>query len=198
MAYAVGLSTLVAVAITVASPARAHEVQPTIADITREGDALLFDLRLNIESFVAGINLAEEDDTEGSLQAVRYARLHALPAAELAAEFEAFWPLMTPRIKVDVDGSAVPLTLVSVTPGETTAPDIARLSTIQFSAALPVEAEMVSVGWAREFGDLVVVQQGVDDPFDSYLSGGAMSAPFAMGSGQQPGFLSRFFSSLFQ
>lgn len=187
------LSSLVLITITVASPTAAHEVQPTIADVTRDGDTLRFDVRLNLESFIAEIDLAEEDDTDGSPQAARYDQLHAMPPAELAAAFETYWPLMVPRIFVNVDDTDIPVRLDSVTPGESTAPDVARPSRIQFSATLPAGAEMVSLGWAREFGDLVVVQQGVDQPFDAYLAAGTMSAPFAIAGGTEAGGFATFF-----
>ena len=35
----------------------AHEVTPTIGDLTVDGPALTLQLRLNVEAFVAGINL---------------------------------------------------------------------------------------------------------------------------------------------
>lgn len=194
MVFAVVMSTLIAVAITLASPARAHEVQPTIADVTRDGDRLVFDLRINLESFLAGVDLAATDNTDETPQADRYEMLHALPPAELAAEFEAYWPQMAERINVEVDGASVQLMLESVTPGAVMAADVARLSMMQFSAILPEDAEMVRVGWAPEFGDLVLVQQGVLQPFDAYLTPGAVSPPFSIAGGTQASGLETFFN----
>ena len=77
------LSSAVLIWITSLSPVSAHEVLPSIADMTQEGDSLTFDVRLNLESFIAGIDQTEVIDTNAAPQAETYDALRALNAADL-------------------------------------------------------------------------------------------------------------------
>ena len=185
MSYLVVVSTVLAVWLASALPARAHEVLPAIADMEQSGDQLNFDVRLNIESFIAGIDLAETDDTNDAPQADQYDALRALAPATLQDRFDAFWPEMADRINITIDGTPVTPTLVATEFGEIGNVETVRETQIQFTAALPDGAETVQVGWAKEFGTLVLRQQGVDAPYDGYLEAGALTDPIALAGGDQ-------------
>ena len=188
------LSSVVLACLTLASPLRAHEVLPSITDMTQDGSTLVFDMRLNIESFLAGIDQAAVADTDAAAQAATYDELHALPPAELDARFRDFWPQMADNITVRTGEAVPPLTLTSVTVPETVDPEVARLSGIQFTAPLPAGADAVQVGWIRPYGSLVIRQMGVDDPYDGFLEAGAMSDPIALSGGNAKGGLATFLS----
>ena len=188
------LSSVVLACLTLASPLRAHEVLPSITDMTQDGSTLVFDMRLNIESFLAGIDQAAVADTDAAAQAATYDDLHALPPAELDARFRDFWPQMADNITVRTGEAVLPLTLTAVTVPETVDPEVARLSSIQFTAPLPAGAETVQVGWIRPYGSLVIRQMGVDDPYDGFLEAGAMSDPIALSGGNAKGGLATFLS----
>ena len=85
--------------------AQAHEVLPSIADMTRTDDGLVFDVELNLESFIAGIDQASTLDTNDAAEADFYDELRALEPAELDAAFQEFWPEMASKINVIVDGT---------------------------------------------------------------------------------------------
>ncbi|MBU2358047.1 MAG: HupE/UreJ family protein, partial [Alphaproteobacteria bacterium] len=169
------LSSVTLGLLTLASPARAHEVLPSITDMTQDGSVLVFDMRLNIESFLAGIDQDTVTDTAESAQAATYDQLRALPADQLDARFRDFWPDMAPNITVQAGQDRLPLTLTAVQAAEVGDESIARLSDVQFTAALPEGADSVQVGWIRPYGTLVVRQMGVDDPYDGFLEAGQMS-----------------------
>ena len=188
------LSSVVLACVTLASPLRAHEVLPSITDMTKAGSTLVFDMRLNIESFLAGIDQAAVADTDAAAQAATYDDLHALPPAELDARFRDFWPQMADNITVRTGEAVLPLTLTAVTVPETVDPEVARLSGIQFTAPLPAGADAVQVGWIRPYGSLVIRQMGVDDPYDGFLEAGAMSDPIALSGGNAKGGLATFLS----
>ncbi|MEJ6398270.1 HupE/UreJ family protein [Yoonia sp. 208BN28-4] len=170
-----------------ALPAQAHEVLPAIADMTREGDELVFDISLNAESFIAGIDLTETNDTDNTPQAADYDEVRALEPAALEAAFADFWPQMAQQIQIIADGEALTPDLISFDAGEVGNVDLVRTSTVSFKTELPEGVEKVSVGWAREFGTLVLRQQGVDAPYDGYLEAGSMSDEIDLGGGDQAG-----------
>ena len=58
--------------VTLASDGQAHEVTPTIADFRVEDGQIAFDLRLNIEAFVAGIDLDGRGGTNESAPSNEY------------------------------------------------------------------------------------------------------------------------------
>ena len=67
----------------VPDPARAHEVTPAIADFMVKDGQITLELRLNVEAFVAGINLDGLSDTNQTAQAADYDELRALDGEEL-------------------------------------------------------------------------------------------------------------------
>lgn len=179
------LSSAIAIWITTLSPVSAHEVLPSIADMTQEGDSLTFDMRLNLESFIAGIDQTEVADTNAAPQADRYDELRALSPVDLSARFDAFWPTMADNITVLADGVAVvPQNPVAIM-GETGNTEIVRASNLAFDAVLPAGTQKVQIGWAPEFGVLVLRQMGVDVPYDGYLEAGALSDEITLAGGDQ-------------
>ncbi len=170
---------------TALSSATAHEVLPSIADMTREGDTLTFDVRLNLETFVAGIDMSSITDTENATGAASYDALRALPPADLDAAFRDFWPQMAAGISIVLDGTPVTPVLTAVEVGPLGDIEVTRPSNISFEAEIPQDAQSVQVGWAPEFGVLVLRQIGVDAPYDGYLEAGAKSAEIALAGGNQ-------------
>ncbi|MEO0904224.1 MAG: HupE/UreJ family protein [Pseudomonadota bacterium] len=179
------LSSAMLLWITTLSTAQAHEVLPSISDMRVVNGAVTFEVRANLESFVAGINLTETADTNDSAQAATYDELRALPPAELAAQFEAFWPQMAARITLTADGAPLTPTLTSVNVDPIGDVEVVRPSIFTFSAALPEGAENVQMGWAPEFGALVLRQMDVPAPYDGFLEGGALSDQFPLAGGGQ-------------
>ena len=155
---------------------------------------LVFDMRLNIESFLAGIDQDTVTDTAESAQAATYDQLRALSADELDARFRDFWPDMADNITVQAGEDRLPLTLTTVQAAEVGDESVARLSDVQFTAALPEGADAVQVGWIRPYGTLVVRQMGVDDPYDGFLEAGQMSDPITLTGGNAMGAAATFFS----
>jgi hypothetical protein len=183
------LSTLLALCITFAAytAAQAHEVLPAIGDMTQVENRLEFDIRLNIEGFVAGINLTEAANTNETAQAATYDSLRALDPATLQQRFTGFWPEMAQRITILSDGTTVTPTLTALEVEPIGNPEFPRTSTLRFSATLPNGSQSVQIGWAREFGALVLRQQGVEKPYDGFIEGGGLSDPIRLAGGDQAG-----------
>ena len=179
------LSSALLLWFTTLSTAQAHEVMPSIGDMRAVDGELTFEIRANIESFIAGINLTEVADTNESDQAETYDALRALSPADLAARFEAFWPQMAQQITLTADGAPLVPTLSGVTVGPVGDVEVVRFSAIQFSAPLPEGAQTAQMGWAPEFGVLVLRQMDVPAPYDGYLEEGALSAQIPLAGGGQ-------------
>ncbi|PJI91848.1 HupE/UreJ protein [Yoonia maricola] len=186
------LSTAVLLWITTLSMAQAHEVFPSIADMRVIDNEVSFEISANLETFIAGIDLTETADTNESTQAATYDELRALPPETLAARFEAFWPQMAQGITLTADGAPLTLALTSVSVGPIGDVEVVRFSVFSFSAALPDGAETVQMGWAPEFGVLVLRQMDVPLPYDGYLEAGALSAPISISGGGQASWFATF------
>ena len=78
------LMTLMSSLLLMASVARAHEVQPTIGDFSVADGQLELTLQINLEAFLAGIDLDELDDTNNAPNAADYDTWRGLSAAEVA------------------------------------------------------------------------------------------------------------------
>ena len=171
--------------ITLASTAQAHEVLPSIADMRTVDGTLQFEVRANLESFIAGIDLTETANTNDSPQAATYDELRALDPEVLAEQFRAFWPQMAAGMTINADGAALAPVLGTVTVEPVGDVEAVRTSTFTFSAALPDGATAAQFGWDSSFGVIVLRQMDVPAPYDGYLEAGALSDVFALGGGSQ-------------
>lgn len=163
---------------------RAHEVTPTIADLTVEGSVLVLDLRLNIEAFLAGINLDGMADTNTSDKSAQYDALRALGPSDLAPivrDFAQGWAAQV-RIVAGAD-IAVPLNVAVIDIPPVGDADLPRASHLILKGPVPVGARSLTLGWPAGAGDLVLRQQGVPDPFTGYIAGGDSSPVIALAGG---------------
>lgn len=182
------LASVLLLSSLVSGPARAHEVVPTIADLTvAEGTAEL-NIRINLEAFLAGVDLDAVENTDDAENAQDYDALRAEPSAEIAArapELLAAWNAI-PLIRVD--GEAVALETVSVTVPEVVNEELPRIAEWVLRAPVPMEARGVVVSWPKGSGAMVLRQQGVENPYTGYLEGGMQSPEIMVaGGGQQTG-----------
>lgn len=181
------VSSVAAIWLLLTAVASAHEVLPSIADMADDKGVLTFDIRLNIEGLVAGINLSETADTDLALEAATYDELRALDPDALETRFRAFWPEMAGNITLDTGGSKLAPRLVSVEVSLTDDIEIPRSSKIRFEADLPSGATTIRVGWSAKYGPLIVRQINVEDFYTGYLEDGAISEPIALAGGGQAG-----------
>lgn len=178
------LSSLAAIWLMLATAA-AHEVVPSIADMTKVDDVLRFDVRLSLEGVVAGIDLSEVSDTNDAPEAASYDALRALEPDALAQRFRTFWPEMANAMTIRVDGTALMPKLISVDVDPVGNPNLLRSSRIRIEVELPPGSRSVEVGWPARFGALVVRQIGVEEPYDGYLENGQLSKPIPLAGGGQ-------------
>lgn len=165
---------------------RAHEVRPTIGDLTVEGGIVVLDLRLNIEAFVAGIDLDGIEDTNTSDMSDQYDRLRGLSSGDLGAKVRRFASEWATRVEIRPNGGRgdrVKLNVAAVDIPPVGNVDFARVSHLVLRGALPPGALSLTVTWATGSGDLVLRQQGVRDPFTGYVAGGQTSPEIRLAGG---------------
>lgn len=169
-------------------PAQAHELQPTIADLTVEAGQADMVFQLNLEALLSGIDLDTIEDTNNAENAQDYDDLRALPADAIAARVPDLLTNWNGLPMLLVDGQAVALQSAALTIPQDVDIELARIAQWRLSAAVPQDASEVVVTWPDGAGAMVLRQQGVDQPFTGYLSGGESSPVISLaGGGAQTG-----------
>lgn len=133
-------------------------------------------IRLNAEAIIAGVNLAEVEDTNDSAQAGAYDRLRALSDAELAQAFEDVWPTFAQGLRFSAGDEPVAFRLdrVEVTPENNV--ELPRDTVVTFIGMLPPNDAAIQMGWDAAYGTLVLRQsEDVDAPFTGLLAPGELS-----------------------
>ena len=171
--------------------ASAHEVLPTISDISVDTDgALTWQLSINIEAFLAGVDLDAVEDTDEDVAAVDYDALRALSADELAPQVSAIVDAFNSQSVLQLRNAsgelaAVPLSLESVVIPNDVDFELPRVSTLTLRAQTTAETDAFVINWPSGSGALVLRQQGVENPFTGYLNGGDTSPAVAIAGGDE-------------
>ena len=165
------------------SVANAHEVVPTIADLTVTDGAVLIEMRINIEAQLSGINLDEVDDTDAAENASDYDVLHALSNVEVASRATDLIETWNTTPLLTAAGTPLALALDKVTVPVLADSELPRISDLIITATLPEGAPDIEVLWPAGAGALVVRQQGVDAPYTGLVGGGSTSGPISLAGG---------------
>lgn len=163
--------------------ATAHEVVPTIADMTVTDGNVIIEIRVNLEAQLSGIDLDAVKDTDGAENASDYDVLRALTNAELGARAASLTDSWNATPFLSADGVPVVLTLDSVVVPDVQDAELPRISDVVMRAPLPAGVAEVQVAWPAGAGDLVLRQQGVDEPYTGLIAGGGTSDPIALAGG---------------
>ncbi len=163
----------------VIGPAHAHEVMPTIADMSHSGEVRLV-LRLNGEAFVAGINLDVVSDTNESPENADYDTLRALAPDVFADRLRAALPNILENMPLSADGTRLALREAALDVQDPGDFSLARTTLLTLTADLPPDTQALSLGWGQGFGSLVLRQQGPEVPFTGLISPGTTSPEISL------------------
>ena len=176
------LALATCLAVTFAMPARAHEVQPAIADLATDGGMARIDLRLNAEALLAGLDLDGVTDTDATEGSADYDALRELPPEQIVDRLTASWDRLGQGIRLtDGGGTAIPLALDGVDASEVGDPTMMRPTRVLLSGPLPADARQVQLTWGDGQGALILRHVGVEDGYTGYLDGGDTSPPIDLG-----------------
>lgn len=179
-------------ALAIAVSASAHEVQPAVADVTLGADRMTMDIRMTLEAPVAGVDLRGLMNTNDSERSEDYDRLRALDPFQMESAFRRAWPGIRDRITIRAGDTRVEPQILAVEVPPIGNTELARLSTLRLTAALPPDGSDVVVGWDGSLGPLVIRQMGVEDGYTGYLTNGALSDPMPRERGAALGWVATF------
>ncbi len=170
----VALLTLLSTLVMVTS-ARAHEVQPTIADLTIGAQSVEVVLDWVLEAPIAGLDLEGVEDTNAADGAEDYDALRALDPTALETAFRKAWPTVSQGLSLQSGGETLPLEITGLIVPDAGNIELARNSQVILTAPLPAGDSGVVMSWSPEFGPLVVRQQGIENGYTAYLISGGQT-----------------------
>ncbi len=174
------------------SSAIAHEVSPTVADLSVEEGKASLSMRITLESFLAGIDLDSAEDTNEAPQAADYDALRALTSAELETRMREFAPQMLSKFQLRIDGAPVALAISGLDIPEVGDPELPRLSQLSFEGTAPKDASQMQLEWPKGYGALILRQMGIENGYTGYIDGGQSSPEISIFGGEERGFGSVF------
>ena len=158
--------------------AHAHETRPSIADVTINADEVVMEIQVNVEAFVAGVDLSTVSDTNLSEQAQTYDELRALGAAEMEQTFQDYWPKMQTGFNIQIGAQTIVPEFVSIAVTEAPNVELLRDAILTIRGELPPGDEPITIAWDSKFGPLVMRQMGGgDDAYTGFLRNGDASEP---------------------
>ncbi|WP_299699656.1 HupE/UreJ family protein [uncultured Tateyamaria sp.] len=163
----------------------AHEVVPTIADLTVVDGVVRLDVRVNVEAQLSGIDLDVVADTDNAENAGDYDALRALSGAEVEARVSTLATTWNGLPLLLADGEPVALNLENVTVPEVPNEELARISDVALTGSVPAGTNVLQVAWPDGAGDLILRQQGVEAPYTGLIGGGENSGPIAVVGGDE-------------
>lgn len=135
--------------------ARAHELVPSVADLTVTDDRVQLQIRTNLEALIADIG-PDHDDTSQSANAQEYEGFRLLEPDALTGRFAEFEGAFVDGLTFEIDGVRQVARVDLVEVPDVGDVDIARTSRVTVSADMPAGATAVTFGWAPEFGQIVI------------------------------------------
>ncbi|WP_171176417.1 HupE/UreJ family protein [Ruegeria sp. HKCCD8929] len=160
----------------------AHEVTPTVADLSVKDGQVRLELRMNAEAFLVGIDLDRTQDTANSEQAGEYGALRATAAPEMETRLRDFAVDWVDKLSLEAEG---PVSLSYEGARIPVVGDIgvARVTQMLLTGNLPDGARSLTLTWPAGAGVLILRQQGVEAPYTGYLQGGDTSPAIPIDGG---------------
>lgn len=161
----------------------AHEVVPTIADLTVIDGEAVIEIQVNLEAQLSGIDLDTVQDTDNAANAGDYDALRALPGDDIAARAAALVDRWNSAPLLSADQDPIVLRLVSVQVPDVQDNALPRISDAELRGVVAPGTRTLQVVWPEGAGDLVLRQQGVEAPFTGLIAGGDSSGPVSVSGG---------------
>ena len=172
---------------------QAHEINPTVIDITVASDQAQLSMQFNAEVFLADIDASITADTNSSEQADIYDSYRGLPPVELAEKIRAREAELLNKIVLRSADQNLALRILDI---KTEANDMAlpRITSVTLQADLPENSQPVTLSLARDLGAFIIRQ---NDPaiagaelYSDFLSAGSVTAPIPRKGGVSRSWLS--------
>lgn len=153
---------------------KAHEISPSILDLSISSNVVQLKLRLSVEAILADVNLSETDNTNFSQNSFKYDELRSLNPEEIKNYFSNRWSDLAPLIQVNQSGRALELNFSELSVPEIGNLELTRISHLYIEAELKTK-DPISFSWDPKFGPVVVRQMGVQNGITQFLQNGDKS-----------------------
>ena len=164
--------------------AAAHEVFPSIMNLSAADGAISIDIELNAEAMIAEVDLSTVTDTNDAENGADYDSLRSLSPQEIKDRFDAYWPTFAGNLTLLADGAPVEFDQVNTVVATVENEELSRSTVLTVSGAYPPEATTFEIGWVKEYGMLIVRQNDTTNPpYTGTLAGGEISPPFLINGG---------------
>ena len=157
-------------------PLKAHEMSPSILDLTINPNLVQLKIRFSIEAMLAEIDLSETSDTNLSENADKYDELRTFTPNQIKNIFNNKWPNLAKHIRLKQSGRVVELNYQDLTVPHVGNSELTRISHLYLEARIEKD-EPIIFSWDSKFGPIVVRQVGIENGLTQFLSNGGESDP---------------------
>lgn len=168
-----------------ASPGYSHEIRPSIVSLHRIGNGQLeLVVTTNLEAVMAGIG-PQHKNTDDSPNAQKYNELRKLEPTALEAMFEAEGKQFSNKLKLSVDGKAIPFDFINVSTSAQEDLALPRDSFVFLRGPFPARANEATFSWDSILGPVAFRieskdKDGEDAIVATFVKGGETSKPLPL------------------
>ena len=158
---------------------KSHEIKPSIADFSINESSLTFEIRLNAELILSGIDASDIQNTDNSNLSYKYDDLRKLPDNDLKDNIMSNWNNISQNIYIKLDGDVQELNLLSIEIINQRNYEVTRDTIISFHIPLDKKNTSFSFSMSKKFGSIILREQNlyknVDQLYTNYLNSGDAS-----------------------
>ena len=160
-------------------PLKSHEIKPSIADFSINESSLIFEIRLNAELILSGIDASDIQNTDNSNLSSNYDNLRKLSDNDLNANIASNWDNISQNINIKLDGEVQKLNLLSINIINQRNYEVTRDTIINFQIPLNKNNISFSFSMSKNFGSVILREQNLkkdpDKLYTNYLNSGEVS-----------------------
>ena len=153
-----------------------HEIRPSIADYKIEENILYFDIRLNAELILSGIDASNITDTNSSPLSATYDDLRLLTRENLKILLIESWDDIQSKINLNINDVSTKFELVDINIEPNRDFEISRDSIIYLKYELDEDDEFLTFKWSEKYGPIIIREinelKKEDDLYTEYLQAG--------------------------
>ena len=153
-----------------------HEIRPSIADYKIEENILYFDIRLNAELILSGIDASNITDTNSSPLSATYDDLRSLTRENLKILLIESWDDIQSKINLNINEVSTKFELVDINIEANRDFEISRDSILYLKYELDDDDEFLTFQWSEKYGPIIIREinelKKEDDLYTEYLQAG--------------------------
>ena len=153
-----------------------HEIRPSIADYKIEENILYFDIRLNAELILSGIDASNITDTNSSPLSATYDDLRSLTRENLKILLIESWDDIQSKINLNINEVSTKFELVDINIEANSDFEISRDSILYLKYELDEDDEFLTFKWSEKYGPIIIREinelKKEDDLYTEYLQAG--------------------------